>query len=68
MRHRHLVKSKQTSAKNGTGIKEMFDSIGYKLLSPENFEEFLRKTSVIRLKSDSFLNSTLNKVIVRFRR
>ena len=51
---------KQTSAKNGTGIKEMFDSIGYKLLSPENFEEFLRKTSVIRLKSDSFLNSTLN--------
>ena len=51
---------KQTSAKKGTGIKELFDNIGYKLLSPENFEEFLRKTSVIRLKSDSFLNSTLN--------
>ena len=46
----------QTSAKTGEGIKDLFNSIGYKLLSPENYEDFLRKTSVVRLKSDSFQN------------
>ena len=50
----------QTSAKTGEGIKDLFNSIGYKLLSPENYEEFLRKTSVIRLNSDSFHNKTLS--------
>ena len=51
---------KQTSAKSGQGIKELFDIIGYKLLSPENYEDFLRKTSAIRLKSVSLSNSSLN--------
>jgi small GTP-binding protein len=46
----------QTSAKTGEGIKDLFNSIGYKLLSPENYEDFLRKTSAVRLKSDSFQN------------
>ena len=57
----------QTSAKTGDGIKDLFNSIGYKLLSPENYEEFLRKTSVIRLNSDSFNNksSTTEKSEVR---
>ena len=50
----------QTSAKTGAGIKDLFNSIGNKLLSPENYDEFIRKTSVIRLKSESCQNSTLN--------
>ena len=48
----------QTSAKTGEGIKDLFNSIGYKLLSPENYEDFLRKTSAVRLKSDSFQNTS----------
>ena len=36
---------KQTSALNNTGVKDLFDQIGYKLLSPENYEVFIRKTS-----------------------
>jgi len=48
----------QTSAKTGEGIKDLFNSIGYKLLSPENYEDFLRKTSIVRLKSDSFQNAS----------
>ena len=51
---------KQTSAKNGIGIKDLFDSIGYKLLSPENYDEFIRKTSIIRLKSENLLNNSIN--------
>ena len=48
----------QTSTKTGEGIKDLFNSIGYILLSPENYEDFLRKTSAVRLKSDSFQNTS----------
>ena len=48
----------QTSAKTGEGIKDLFNSIGYKLLAPENYEDFIRKTSAVRLKSDSFQNDS----------
>ncbi len=36
---------KQTSALNNSGIKDLFDQIGYKLLSPDNYEVFIRKTN-----------------------
>ena len=36
---------KQTSALNNTGINDMFNNIGYKILSPENYEEFIKKSS-----------------------
>ena len=36
---------KQTSALNNTGISDMFDNIGYKFLSPENYKEYIKKTS-----------------------
>ena len=57
----------QTSAKTGEGIKDLFNSIGYKLLSPENYEDFLRKTSAVRLKSESLQNisNTTEKSEVR---
>ena len=45
---------KQTSALQNNGIKELFDFIGYKLLAPQNFDAFIRKTSskkFIRLNS-----------------
>ena len=50
----------QTSAKNGNGIKDLFNNIGYKLLSPEKYDDFIRKQSVIRLNSESLQNITLN--------
>ena len=50
----------QTSAKNGDGIKDLFNSIGYKLLSPEKYDDFIRKTSVIRLNSESLQSISLN--------
>jgi len=36
---------KQTSALKNSGIKDLFDQIGYKLLSPDNYEVFIRKTN-----------------------
>ena len=36
---------KQTSALQNSGISDLFDAIGYKILSPENFEEFIKKTN-----------------------
>ena len=51
---------KQTSAKSGNGIKDLFNNIGYKLLSPEKYDDFIRKQSVIRLNSESLQNITLN--------
>ena len=56
----------QTSASKGTGINELFESIGAELLKPENIGEFERKTTTykkmaVRLNSESFNNSKLNK-------
>ena len=48
---------KETSALNGTGINELFDSIGYKLLSPENYVELLRKANS-SICSNNKLNNT----------
>ena len=58
---------KQTSALNGTGIGDLFESIGYQLLSPENYDDFVRKTSVsvIRLNSASISNSSTEKSEVK---
>jgi len=55
----------QTSASKDTGINELFESIGYELLKPENIQEFVRKTTTyktmpVRLNSESFNNSKLN--------
>ena len=36
---------KQTSALQSSGINDLFDNIGYKILSPENYEVFIRKTN-----------------------
>jgi Ras-related protein Rab-5C len=36
---------KQTSALQNSGINDLFDAIGYKILSPENFDEFIRKST-----------------------
>ena len=36
---------KQTSALQSSGINDLFNNIGYKILSPENYEEFIRKTT-----------------------
>ena len=36
---------KETSALNGTGINELFDNIGYKLLSPGNYDEMNNSTN-----------------------
>lgn len=62
---------KETSALNGSGISELFNAIGYKILSPENYEEFMKKTHVkksIKLinKNDSNVNdsSTGNEAVV----
>ena len=47
---------KQTSALQNSGINDLFDAIGYKILSPENFDEFIRKSTSkkqIRASSDS---------------
>ena len=49
---------KETSALNGTGINELFDNIGYKLLSPENYEELLRKASVVSNNKSMRLNNS----------
>ena len=52
---------KQTSALQNNGIKELFDFIGYKLLAPQNFDVFIRKTSskkYIRLNSGEKKNSS----------
>ena len=55
----------QTSACNGSGIKELFDMIGNKIIKPEVFEELNRKTS-IKLKKNihAFQNiySSVNSV------
>jgi len=56
----------QTSASKGTGINELFESIGYELLKPENIQEFERKTTTykkmsVRLNSESFNNSKFNR-------
>ena len=55
----------QTSASKGTGINELFESIGYELLRPENIQEFVRKTTTykkmpVRLNSESFNSSKTN--------
>jgi len=55
----------QTSASKGTGINELFESIGSELLRPENIQEFVRKTTTykkmpVRLNSESFNNSKTN--------
>ena len=47
---------KQTSALQNSGINDLFDAIGYKILSPENFDEFIRKSTSkrqIRVSSES---------------
>ena len=36
---------KQTSALQNSGINDLFDAIGYKILSPENYNEFIRKSA-----------------------
>ena len=36
---------KQTSALQNLGINDLFDAIGYKILSPEKYGEFIRKSS-----------------------
>ena len=46
----------QTSAYNGTGINELFDMIGNKIIKPEVFEKFNRNNS-IKLKKNSRINS-----------
>ena len=55
----------QTSACNGSGVKELFDMIGNKIIKPEVFEELNRKTS-IKLKKNihAFQNiySSVNSV------
>lgn len=55
----------QTSASKGTGINELFESIGSELLKPENIQEFIRKTTTykkmpVRLNSESFNSSKIN--------
>ncbi len=54
---------KQTSALNGSGIKEIFESIGEELTSSENFDNLIRKSSAtaIRLDSTSVYNVTTEK-------
>ena len=54
---------KQTSALNGSGIKEIFESIGDELTSSENFDNLVRKSSAtaIRLDSTSVYNVTTEK-------
>ncbi len=54
---------KQTSALNGSGIKEIFESIGDELTSSENFDNLIRKSSAtaIRLDSTSVYNVTTEK-------
>ena len=55
----------QTSACNGSGVNELFDKIGNKIIKPETFEELNRKTS-IKLKKNlhAFQNiySSVNSV------
>ena len=36
---------KQTSALQNSGINDLFDYIGYKILSPDNYEELIKKTN-----------------------
>ena len=36
---------KQTSALQSSGINDLFDNIGYKILSPQNYEVYIRKTN-----------------------
>ena len=36
---------KQTSALQNTGINDLFDYIGYKILAPDNYKEFIRKSN-----------------------
>ena len=47
---------KQTSALQNSGINDLFDAIGYKILSTENFDEFIRKSTSkkqLRVSSES---------------
>ena len=46
----------QTSAYNGTGINELFDMIGNKIIKPEVFEKFNRNNS-IKLEKNSRINN-----------
>ena len=48
----------QTSAYNGTGINELFDMIGNKIIQPEMFEKFNRNNS-IRL---NYIHSRINSI------
>jgi len=56
---------KQTSALNGTGIKDLFESIGYQLLSPENYDDFVRKTSASLIRINSASISSIEKSEVK---
>ena len=46
---------KHTSALQNSGINDLFDYIGYKILAPDNYEEFIKKTNSkkpIKLEKD----------------
>ena len=52
---------KQTSALNNTGIKELFDNIGYKLLAPDNYQEYIKKTASRKQIKVKLSDNKLNK-------
>ena len=52
---------KETSAVNNTGISELFDNIGYKLLDPRKYKESIKKTaSKKKIKQKSIDNHPNN--------
>ncbi len=52
---------KQTSALQNTGINDLFDFIGYKILAPDNYQEFIRKSNSKKIIKLDNISSTDKK-------